>query len=266
MATEHPQERNKVFISYSHADREWLRRLQVHLRPLERDLSIRMWDDTRIEPGELWHDEIEKALRSALVAVLLVSADFLASEFIANEELPHLLEAARAEGTIILPLIVSPCRFTKTNLSRFQAVNDPAEPLISVSKGEQEAVFVRVADRVESAFSERQVQERFSQVHALLDQTLDRISKLFLFTMSGPMYENLQKLARKEGFGHWRMTSGLRRELYHLRDIGYIHVDSVQAIPGEGPDLSAWVRISDTGRQFVELRELAQQEYALRNR
>jgi hypothetical protein len=259
-------ERNTVFVSYSHADKQWLRRLQVHLRPLARDHSIQIWDDTLIKPGSMWRNEIEDALRSALVAVLLISADYLASEFIANDELPRLLEAARAEGTIILPLIVSPCRFTGTSLSRFQAVNDPAEPLINASRGEQEAVFVKVAEGVEAAFAERQVQEQFLHVHARLDQTLDRISKLFLFTMSGPMYENLQKMARKEGFGPWRMTSGLRRELYHLRDIGYIDVDSIKAIPEEGPELSVWVHISETGRQFVELRAIAQEEYEARNR
>ena len=70
-----------VFISYSHADRKWLERLQVHLRPLIRDSIADIWDDTRIKPGDSWQLEIRKALESASVAVLLISADFLASEF-----------------------------------------------------------------------------------------------------------------------------------------------------------------------------------------
>lgn len=145
--------RNAVFISYSHADAMWLKRLRVHLKPLERDHHISVWDDTRINPGSNWRDEIRAAISHAKVAVLLVSADFLASDFIATDELPPLLRAAEQEGAVILPVVVSPCRFTKTtSLSHFQAVNDPAKPLKAMSGVGRERVLSEVADAVELAF------------------------------------------------------------------------------------------------------------------
>ncbi|NIA13347.1 MAG: TIR domain-containing protein [Nitrospiraceae bacterium] len=134
-----------VFISYSHRDREWLDRLQVHLKPQERTGAIEAWDDTRCQPGTKWKEEIANALAAAKVAILLVSADFLASDFIANNELPPILEAAKSEGLTILSVIVSPCRFAQTPmLPEFQAVNAPSRPLTAMSKAEQEQVFVDV--------------------------------------------------------------------------------------------------------------------------
>jgi hypothetical protein len=146
--------RTKVFISYSHQDGEWLRRLRVHLRPLERCHQIEIWDDTRIKAGSKWKEEIEQALATTKVAVLLVSADFLASDFIALGELPPLLQAVEKEGAIILPVILSPSRFLRiASLSQFQAVNDPAKPLIGMSKSEQESVLVKVTEDIEAALN-----------------------------------------------------------------------------------------------------------------
>ncbi len=142
-------DRKHVFISYSHRDRRWLDRLKIHLRPLERDLELQVWDDSRLTPGLPWRDEIRKAIEGANAAVLLVSADFLASDFIHTDELPPLLRAAKEEGALILPIIISPSLFLRTPpLSQFQAVNDPARPLVSISEGEQEDVFLRVADQL----------------------------------------------------------------------------------------------------------------------
>ena len=142
--------RMKIFVSYSHAEAEWLKRLQVHLKPLERAGIIAWWDDTRILPGMVWRDEIEKALATAHIGVLLVSADFVASDFIANHELPDLLAAAQDRGLTILSLIVGPSRFKRMpELSRFQAVNDPDRPLMGLPKVEQEAELLKLANRIE---------------------------------------------------------------------------------------------------------------------
>src|SRR6218665_3206938 len=89
---------NHIFISYSHKDAEYLERLLVHLKPLERDGLIDTWVDTRLLAGDRWKKEIDAALKKARVAVLLVSADFLASDFIINNELPPLLKAAEEQG------------------------------------------------------------------------------------------------------------------------------------------------------------------------
>ena len=141
--------RVKVFISYSHFDESWLKRLRVHLRPLERDYALDIWDDRKIVAGSRWRDEIDLAIQTAKVAVLMISADFLASDFIINYELPTLLGAAQKDGAVIMPLIVSPSRFKLTQtISQFQAVNDPSKPLISLSKAAQEEILVKMTEDI----------------------------------------------------------------------------------------------------------------------
>ena len=161
--------RDKVFISYSHEDEKWLRRLQVHLRPLERDYNVDIWDDTKITPGSRWKHEIREAIDSTKVAVLLISADFIASDFIATDELPPLLKAAEEDGAMILPLILSPCRFLQNkDLSQFQTVNDPSQPLIGLSKAKQEEVWYELAVAIETSIQQDEVGQNHARDRATI--------------------------------------------------------------------------------------------------
>jgi hypothetical protein len=138
--------RNKVFISYSHQDAKWLKMLIVHLAHLERIGLVDRWDDTRIKPGQRWKDEIMNAVHAAKVAILLISAYFMASEFIMNDELPPLLTASKKEGLAILPVIISPCRLER--LSQFQAVNPPSKTLVEMERGARDRVWIKVVERI----------------------------------------------------------------------------------------------------------------------
>lgn len=139
-----------VFISYCRKDAEYLDRILVHLRPLERDGLIDPWSDQKIEAGDRWRKEIETALERAGTAILLISADFLASEFIVNDELPPLLAAAEEKGTRIIPIILKPSRFRRdSRLARFQALNKPSAPVIRMAEADREELYAELAEIVE---------------------------------------------------------------------------------------------------------------------
>lgn len=126
-----------IFISYSHADEKWLAILKKHLKVLERySDSVEYWADTKLRGGDKWREEITAAICRANVAILLASTDFLASDFIASDELPPILRKAEDKGTRILPLIVSPCAFEISEISEFQAINNPERTLADLADDE----------------------------------------------------------------------------------------------------------------------------------
>jgi hypothetical protein len=143
--------RNHAFISYSHKDRKYLQELRNHLVPYVRSEMVDTWDDTNLVPGSKWYEEIEKALASTKIAILLVSADFLASEFIRNVELSSFLRASELEAAIILSVILRPCAFENTILAQFQAVNAPSNPLSKMKPGQRDEVWRKVAELVSDA-------------------------------------------------------------------------------------------------------------------
>ena len=140
-------ERTTVFVSYCRRNNRWLERLKVHLKPYDRDLDV--WDDTRIDPGARWRSEIGAAIDRAAASVVLISADFLASEFVVVHELPKLLHKAADAGARILPIFVEPCELAHyPELESIQGINSPRKPLAEMSRVDAERVLVRAAEAI----------------------------------------------------------------------------------------------------------------------
>jgi TIR domain/Phage-integrase repeat unit len=153
--TEPPQVRDQVFISYSRKDKKWKDRLQTTLKPLTREGKIKVWADTQIEAGNKWREDISNALATAKVAVLLVTQNFLASDFIASNELPPLLGAAEKEGLVILWIAVSSSMFKETAIEQYQAVNDPSRPLDDLTTAKQNKELTRIGEEIKKAMFSR---------------------------------------------------------------------------------------------------------------
>lgn len=131
---------NALFISYGHGDIKsinWLERLKLYLAPLRRRETIDIWDDTRIGTGSEWRHEIKTALDQTTAAILLVGPAFLASDFIADEELPHLLAASKKRGIKIYPLVIGYCGYKQSALEPYQSFNNPDKPLEALPESEQ---------------------------------------------------------------------------------------------------------------------------------
>jgi hypothetical protein len=148
MSTENTQ---KIFISYSHKDRQWLEELFTHLAPFRDTFDV--WADSRIDAGANWEDQIKKAIDDADAAIILVSANYLASDFLQEIEIPSILKARQLQGTIVLPILVSPCLWEATELSKFQFLNPPNKPLSNLTKAKRDAAYVEIADQLHSVLA-----------------------------------------------------------------------------------------------------------------
>jgi hypothetical protein len=142
--------RDTVFISYSHKDKKFLDELLTHLKPLVRAERVSIWSDKQIQPGAKWFDEIMLALASTKVAVMLVTRDFLASDFIHEHELGPLLKKAQQGGVRVLWVLVRACAYKETPLKDYQALISPDKPLAEM-KAERDSAWVKVCEAIKAA-------------------------------------------------------------------------------------------------------------------
>jgi hypothetical protein len=213
-----------VYFSYSHRDEKWRDLLMVHLRPLERTGELAFWDDRQIETGDQWSQQIAHAIAQADIAILLVSAEFLASEFIVNNEVPRLLERQQEQGLVIVPVVIRPCAWQMVDwLARLQVLPRDGRPLSSL-KNTDEALF-EVARRIieigEIVSAQKSSKPRFSGKKAVTRQfaittppggSLKRSRHVFVCHDSGDgdFAELLKLKLEKVGFETWIDVDRLR--------------------------------------------------------
>jgi len=143
--------RKGIFISYSHKDKKWLDTIKTFLKPYSRDEKISIWSDEQIMPGAQWDTEIRKQLETCRVAILLVTPNFLASDFIIEKELSLILKRGQEGELIIYWIAVSHSSYNITDLSKIQSANDPAKPLDELSKQERDKTLVQIAEKIANA-------------------------------------------------------------------------------------------------------------------
>jgi hypothetical protein len=203
-----------IFIGLSHNDRKWADRLISHLRVRSKP-EVLIWDDRRIRAGDHWEEEVQQALRGANVAVLLISADYLASKFVSNIEVPTLLQRREQEGLRIIPLIVRPCAWHEVPwLRSIQFWPRDAQPLASLSEDQIDKNLEELAEQVAAALEHGPAEStRLRARDAAAEEVVARDDqKLFFITHAhedGDFAELLQVRIEKEGHQAWVDTERL---------------------------------------------------------
>jgi hypothetical protein len=232
---------------------------------LEAGFKVNVWHDGKIAPGTKWRFEIQKAIDSARIALLLVSQDYLASPFIREVELPSLLDAAKPDGLAIWWLPLSSCMWEDTPIAEYQALID--KPLAAFRGDRQRSKIQEICERVkrelrtkslpsdveliqsvlanETCMSQsdrdalpkellQPIQQRYLSLSAKQKTLLSTIAKLALRTVDGRGPVPLKTIEAK-----YRKTK--RSEMFYrleqLRLLGFILVNADES--------GDWYRLSD---------------------
>jgi len=120
-----------LFFSYSHADEQLRDRLEVHLAQLKRDGLIDAWHDRRILAGSNLDDSISEQLETADIVLLLVSSDFINSDYCYSREMARALERHARKEAHVIPVILRACDWTSSPIGKLLAIPTDARAVTS---------------------------------------------------------------------------------------------------------------------------------------
>ncbi len=117
-----PNQHTNIFIAYAKADEHILELLRKHLTSLERTEGVKIWYDGKIDLGKEWLEETERAMASADIILLLVSADFIASDFCYEHQMKQALELHAAGKASVIPVIIRDCAWENAPFSQLKVL------------------------------------------------------------------------------------------------------------------------------------------------
>src|SRR4051794_16239777 len=100
-----------LFVSYSHKDNQFRQELEAHLKILERQDILEAWSDRAIEAGQEWEEKIRLNLETADIILLLISSDFIASDFCYSIELDHAMTRHQKSDARVIPVFLRSCEW-----------------------------------------------------------------------------------------------------------------------------------------------------------
>jgi hypothetical protein len=152
----------EIFLCYAHEDEKYRQQLQKQLRVFQRQQLISVWYDRDISPGEEWEKEIHAHLSTAQIVLLLVSPDFMASDFSYGVEMRIALERHTRGESRVIPIIVRPVPWQDGPLGTLLALPKDGKPINSAIWHNQDEAFFNVAEGIRRVIGEVQAQSSIS--------------------------------------------------------------------------------------------------------
>jgi HEAT repeat protein len=142
----------KIFFCYAHEDEALLNKLKAHLRPLQRQGLIDVWHDRDISAGTEWEQEISKHLNEAQIILLLVSPDFMNSDYCYSVEMKRAMERHEREEAYVISIILRPVYWQGATFAKLQALPSNAKPVKTWP--DQDKALLNVAEGIRKVIEE----------------------------------------------------------------------------------------------------------------
>jgi hypothetical protein len=171
---------NKIFICYSQKDIISKQRLETHLKVFVKQGQLDFWSDEQINAGEDWDPEILRSINESNAAILLISTEFLASDYIQDRELPLIFQKRQKEGMKVFPFILFPCNWQEhKTIPKINARPKSGKPLSSFKgKNDKEAVLSEFTLEIKTIIGENYVSEINDAENQQVKTKLPLIDKL----------------------------------------------------------------------------------------
>ncbi|MGE5341963.1 MAG: tetratricopeptide repeat protein [Candidatus Omnitrophota bacterium] len=268
----------KIFISYSHKDKAFKEMLLEQLRVLELEGNLDLWEDSQIETGTNWLPEIEKAINEAHIAVLMISAGFLTSNFIRVKEVPMILERRNNKELKVLPLFVEPCSWKSIPwLSPIQGFPSGNKTLMEMNKAKRKRCLTDFAETINNLIqdNERKADRSSSHTHELFTPLPSRKIHLFGREKDLTVLEDTLKTSDRvvlvNGWGGIGKTEVCKAFfLKHYEEYRYAAwVDWISSVKESivnalGNDRSTFIQTSETDKTDDRFEKIKQRLYDIR--
>ncbi len=193
----------ELFYSYSHKDEEFRDTLETHLILLKRQSFITGWHDRKISGGKEWKDAIDEHLESADIILLLISVDFLASDYCYDVEMKRAMERHDAGTARVVPIILRTCYWKSSPFGKLQALPKDGKPIKSWT--DRDDAFTDVAAGIRKAVQEindNTLRQWKASGEAKADVLIekptapdigDRVVQSWIFDVINPLLRNLER-------------------------------------------------------------------------
>lgn len=152
-----PRQPKMLFLSYSHKDEGLKEELETHLKLLQRRGIITAWSDRKIFPGDEWDRKIDSRLKSAVIILLLVSADFMASDYCWDKEIQQAMERHRSHEATVIPIMLRPCDWKGSPFENLQGLPENMTPVTLY--GNRDSAWTEIATGIRAVAEGQLIQE-----------------------------------------------------------------------------------------------------------
>lgn len=234
----------KIFLSYSHKDAKLVDQLKIHLSALERLGEIEVWHDREIEAGTEWKHEIDTNINTADVVLLLVSPNFLNSDYCYSIELKRAMERHERGEARVIPIILRPVYWQNAPFAKLQALPTNGKPVAGSGWHDLDEAFFNVIEGIRKVIEQHPI---FS-VETLKDGQVIQVKDLPLTIKGKHSLKNTDRV--------WVVLRDSYKNFYlqnppvKLQDNGEWVAENI--LPGQGIEAVEFVLVSTEGDVFFQ--------------